>query len=79
MAEKTILVDDIDGTYDDVQRVKFGLDGTYYEIDLASGNREGIYEVLGEYIEKGRKKKTGGSRPGTKPSKPHNLDIIIDY
>jgi len=61
MAQKVLveLIDDIDGTPgDDVTSVAFGLDGVEYAIDLNEDNAERLREVLGEFVEGGRR--TGG-------------------
>jgi hypothetical protein len=61
MAQKVLvqLVDDLDGTAsDDVETVRFGLDGVTYEIDLSASNAEQLRKALAEYVDAGRR--TGG-------------------
>jgi hypothetical protein len=61
MAQKVLvqLVDDLDGaTSDDVESVRFGLDGVTYEIDLSESNAEQLRKALAEYVDSARR--TGG-------------------
>lgn len=57
MAEEIIkrLVDDIDRTTDDVQRIEFTWQGTAYEVDLSKHNRITIEEAIAPLIQHGRK------------------------
>ncbi|WP_105030380.1 histone-like nucleoid-structuring protein Lsr2 [Arthrobacter ruber] len=52
------LVDDLNGEVAD-ETVRFGVDGTEYEIDLTAENAEKLRSTLSEYVEKARKAKTG--------------------
>ncbi|MHA7145141.1 histone-like nucleoid-structuring protein Lsr2 [Arthrobacter sp. TmT3-37] len=52
------LVDDLNGE-EAQETVRFGIDGTDYEIDLTTENAEKLRSALSEYVEKGRKAKTG--------------------
>ncbi|WP_394250503.1 histone-like nucleoid-structuring protein Lsr2 [Arthrobacter pityocampae] len=52
------LVDDLSG--DEAQEtVRFGLDGTDYEIDLTAQNAESLRNALSAYVDKGRKAASG--------------------
>ena len=51
---KIILVDDIDSGSAD-ETVRFGLDGTQYEIDLSTDNAQKLRGALQTYMEAGRK------------------------
>ncbi len=58
------LVDDLDETIiedGDGQTVRFGLDGTAYELDLTNENADEMREALARYVEAARK--TGSDRP----------------
>lgn len=58
MAQKVLvqLVDDLDGsTSDDIETVRFGLDGVDYEIDLAVGNGGRLREALADFVANGRR------------------------
>jgi hypothetical protein len=57
------LVDDLNGE-EAQETVRFGIDGTNYEIDLTTENAETLRSALSEYVEKGRKAKTGRRAPG---------------
>ena len=48
------MVDDIDGTEEGVDTVRFGLDGQDYEIDLNAGRQEKLREFLAPYVEHAR-------------------------
>ena len=52
------LVDDLNGEVAD-ETVRFGVDGTEYEIDLTTENAEKLRSTLSEYVDKARKAKTG--------------------
>lgn len=52
------LVDDISGE-EAQETVRFGLDGTSYEIDLTTKNADSLRSALSEYVEKGRKSGSG--------------------
>jgi hypothetical protein len=56
MAQKiqTLFIDDIDGGAAE-GTVRFGLDGTEYEIDLNAGHTEELRKVLANYTAHGRK------------------------
>lgn len=64
MAQKVsiVLIDDIDGGDAD-ETVSFSLDGTSYEIDLASANAARLREALAPYV--GHARKVGGRRSTT--------------
>jgi hypothetical protein len=60
------LADDINGEAAQ-ETVRFGVDGTEYEIDLTTKNAEKLRSSLSEYVDKGRKAKAarrgrGGQR-----------------
>lgn len=61
MAQKVsiVLIDDIDGGDAD-ETVSFALDGTSYEIDLASANAARLREALAPYV--GHARKVAGTR-----------------
>jgi hypothetical protein len=74
MAQKiqTLFIDDIDGGEAD-GTVRFGLNGTEYEIDLSAKHSEELRAVLGTYVAHARKvggtarrgTVRGGRKPGT--------------
>ena len=51
---QTLFIDDIDGGPAE-GTVRFGLDGTDYEIDLSSANSEELHKVLAGYVTHARK------------------------
>jgi hypothetical protein len=63
MAQKVnvILVDDIDGSAA-IETVKFGLEGTEYEIDLNADHAEELRQLTARYIAKARKITGSGRR-----------------
>jgi hypothetical protein len=63
-----ILVYDLSGGQAD-ETVKFGVDGTGYEIDLNLRNAQDLRVLLARYIEKGRKITSPASRPSRSPGR----------
>jgi hypothetical protein len=61
MAQKTIveLIDDVDGGTA-TQTVRFGLDGTQYEIDLSEENANKLRAALADFVANGRKLSRSG-------------------
>jgi len=57
MATKTVThyTDDLDGSTDGVNTIKFGLHGTNYEIDLNATHQEDLEAALEQFIAAGRK------------------------
>ncbi|MBB5866921.1 hypothetical protein F4553_000300 [Allocatelliglobosispora scoriae] len=68
MARHEIVVykDDLDGTEEGVEVVKFGLDGLNYEVDLGPANQEQLRAALAPFIAVATK--TGGPVTGRRPS-----------
>ena len=60
MAQKiqTLFIDDLDGSAAE-GTVRFGLDGTEYEIDLNAEHAKNMREALARYVNSGRR--AGGS------------------
>lgn len=56
MAQKiqTVFIDDLDGSEAD-GTVRFGLDGTEYEIDLNAGHAQALRDVLARYVQAARR------------------------
>jgi hypothetical protein len=56
MAQKiqTLFIDDLEGG-EAAGTVRFGLDGTEYEIDLSKDHTDALHTALGEYVEHARK------------------------
>lgn len=52
MARKTVLIDDLDGSEEDVRTVKFSFDGESHTIDLGPENREKLRVALDPFISK---------------------------
>jgi hypothetical protein len=62
---KVQLVDDLNGE-EAQETIRFGFEGTEYEIDLTAENAEKLRSVMSEYVEKGRKA-SGGKRSQGSP------------
>ena len=64
MAQKvqTLFVDDLDGSEAD-DTVRFGLDGTDYEIDLNAKHAQALREALAPYVGAARRPGSGARRP----------------
>lgn len=64
MAQKiqVLLIDDLDGSEAD-GTVRFGLDGTEYEIDLNAGHAQALRDALSRYVQAARRAGGGARRP----------------
>ena len=64
MAQKiqTLLIDDLDGSEAE-GTVRFGLDGTEYEIDLNAEHAQALREALARYVGSARRAGGGARRP----------------
>jgi hypothetical protein len=51
---QTLFIDDLDGG-EAAGTVRFGLDGTEYEIDLSKEHTDALNSALGKYVEHARK------------------------
>ncbi len=60
MAQKTILVDDIDGSEEDVETVEFAWDGARYRIDLSPENRAKLADFMALYVSHGTRLTAAG-------------------
>jgi hypothetical protein len=65
---QTLFIDDIDGGPAE-GTVRFGLDGTDYEIDLSTEHNEELHKVLAGYVTHGRKA-AGAARRGPRGRRP---------
>ena len=70
MAQRIVLMDDLDGSTEDVAAVNFGLENTNYEIDLTPENKDRLKEALAPFIKVARKRprsntSTTGKRSGS--------------
>jgi hypothetical protein len=79
MAQRTqiLYVDDIDGSQAD-GTVRFGLDGTYYEIDLSKKHADQLAKAIRPYVEAARKVSSSSSRRASRGSRPsrHNQSDV---
>lgn len=57
---ETILVDDLDSSHAADETVRFGIDGTDYEIDLTARHAAELRSALNVYV--GAARKIGGRR-----------------
>ena len=64
MAQKiqTLLIDDLDGSAAE-GTVRFGLDGTEYEIDLNAGHARELRDALARYVDAARRVSSSARRP----------------
>jgi len=60
---RTYLVDDLDGSQEDVHTVRFALDGTNYEIDLSGSNAGRLREKLGRFVDAASRAQSAQSAP----------------
>jgi hypothetical protein len=74
-----VLDDDLNGGPAD-ETVTFGLDGSWYEIDLNSRNAEQLRHLLATYVESGRRVSTSSGGDGTRVrSSGQNTKVIRDW
>jgi Lsr2 len=59
---QTVFIDDLDGSDAD-ETVRFGLDGTEYEIDLNAGHTQALRDALAPYIRAARRVSGAARRP----------------
>ncbi len=59
---RTFLVDDLDGSAEEVETVHLSLDGADFEIDLSAQNADRLRGKLARFIEKGTR--VNGQKPG---------------
>ena len=71
MAQKiqTLFVDDLDGSEAE-GTVRFGLDGTEYEIDLNAKHAKELRNALARYVDAGRRAGASIRRPARSGRKP---------
>jgi hypothetical protein len=77
MAQKiqTLFIDDIDGG-EAAGTVRFGLDGTEYEIDLSTKHDQELRAALGTYVSHARKLGGTARRAATRGRKPSAVDTV---
>jgi hypothetical protein len=59
---QVLLIDDLDGSEAE-GTVRFGLDGTEYEIDLNAGHARALRDALARYVRAARRAGGGARRP----------------
>jgi hypothetical protein len=77
MAKRTVvtLEDDLDGGPAD-ETLRFGLDGSQYEIDLNSKNAAALHRLLAPFVARARKAGSSARRPArTAASRRRSHDI----
>jgi hypothetical protein len=68
---QTLFIDDLDGSEAE-GTVRFGLDGTEYEIDLNTKHADALRNALVRYVEAARRPSIGGARRSTRNSRRSN-------
>lgn len=66
---RVYLVDDLDGSEDDVTTVQFALDGRNFEIDLSARNDERLREKLEKYVNAATPVKPAKAGPAKRTAK----------
>jgi hypothetical protein len=59
---QTLFIDDLDGSEAE-GTIRFGLDGTEYEIDLNAEHAQALRDVLARYVHAARRAGRGARRP----------------
>ena len=67
---RTFLIDDLDGSTEDVENVRLSLDGTNFEIDLSAANAARLREKLARFVEHGTRVTPQRTRQTRKVVKP---------
>ena len=77
MAKQTVttMVDDIDGSTEDVVTCAFGLGDSHFEIDLNAAHREELETVLAKFVDAARPVNPGKA---SRPSKPVRRGVDRD-
>jgi hypothetical protein len=64
---QVLLIDDLDGSAAE-GTVRFGLDGTDYEIDLNVEHTQALRDALARYVSAARRARGGARRPAPGPT-----------
>jgi len=67
---RVYLVDDLDGSQDDVSTVSFHLDGKDFEIDLSAANAERLRGKLAKFVDAASPKRPRRTRSGSRSTGP---------
>ena len=67
---RTFLVDDLDGSTEDVENIRISLDGASFEIDLSAANAARLREKLDKYVEHGTRVTSQRTRQTRRIVKP---------
>jgi hypothetical protein len=73
---KTSLLDDIDGSTDDVVTFAFGLGDSQFEIDLNLAHREEMESVLAKFVDSARQ--VSGGKRARRQAKPARTVVDRD-
>jgi hypothetical protein len=73
---QTLLIDDLDGGQAD-GTVRFGLDGTHYEIDLSAAHSQELRKALERYLAHARR--TGGTARGRRGGTAVNTAKVREW
>ena len=81
---RTFLVDDLDGSTEDVENVRISLDGANFEIDLSAATATRLREKLAKFVEHGTRaapQKTRRSQRVVKPpvSRRDQVQAVRDW
>lgn len=79
MATREVLVDDLDGSAQDVQTVHLEVSGTSYAIDLGPSNREALVHALQPYLQSartGRKARAAAVKSGSNGHSPQDVAAV---
>lgn len=82
MARQVILVDDLDGSRDDVKTVELAFDGRTVELDLSASNRAGLAAAVERYFAVGRtvrRPSSGSTRRRATPQEAAERRAIRDW
>jgi Lsr2 len=75
---QTLFIDDLDGTAAE-GTVRFGLDGTQYEIDLNAGHAKELRDALARYVDAARRVGSGARRGRRGPAADLNAVEVREW
>ena len=66
---RTYMIDDLDGSEEDVSTVQLSLDQKDYQIDLSAANADRLREKLAKFLEAGKPVKATKAAPAKRGAK----------
>lgn len=74
MAQRTIRIDDLDGSTEEARSISFALEGTTYDIDLSEAHINQLRQVMSPFVAVARPRKKAASFPSGGGTQPARID-----